>query len=135
VATDDTSVNDWIGQEAASRGVLVNRTDASELGNVTFPAHAHHGPVTIAVHTGGISASASASIRRELSEALDSAWPQFLETLSPYRRMVQDSFTDARKRQYLLAQMASQEAMTTFKNSGALGLKAYCDRIIMSAKA
>jgi precorrin-2 dehydrogenase/sirohydrochlorin ferrochelatase len=99
VATGDDAVNAAIGEDARRRGVLVNRADEPTEGDFTVPAHARHGPITLAVHTGGVSAGAGAAIRRELSAALDPAWPRLLELVAPFRSRIQDATPEPDVRQ------------------------------------
>ena len=85
VAPDDPPVNAAAPRDARECHALANRADGPDAGDLTIPAHAHHGPVTIAVSTDGISATAGAAIRRELSAALDPDWLRLLEMIAPFR--------------------------------------------------
>lgn len=135
VATDDPEVNEAIASEAAEAGVLVNRADQPTRGDFVVPAHAHHGPVTLAVSTAGISAAAAGAIRRELSAALNPIWPQLLEIVEPYRSIIQNEFEDARMREQLLRQLTGPEAIEILKNQGPEGLRGYCQRLVDKARS
>lgn len=115
IATDDTMVNDQVCADARAARVLINRADMPQDGDLTIPAHAHHGPITLAVHTHGISAGASATIRRELSASLDPDWPRLLATVAPLRSVIIERFDDPAVRADLLRRMSSTEAMAALK--------------------
>ena len=125
IATDDPEVNDTVSRDARAAGVLVNRVDAPALGDFIVPAHAHHGPITLAVSTGGMSASASAAIRSELSDALDGDWARLLACAAEYRAMIQEQVTDPEARREKLLKLADTHAMTILKEQGEEALRAY----------
>lgn len=129
IATDDPHVNEQIQREADHEGVLVNRADDAQAGDFSMPAHAHHGPVTLAVHTSGISAQASAAIRRELSKALDPDWQRLLEVVAPFREMIQKQYADPVQRRKCLRQLTDAAAMGMLKTQGEQALQAHCQAI------
>jgi precorrin-2 dehydrogenase/sirohydrochlorin ferrochelatase len=135
VATDDAALNQRVTQEARARGVLVNRADDPEAGDVSVCAHARHGPILIAVHTGGHSPAAAAAIRRQLSAALDSDWMALLDAVAPYRAQAQAVIADTPVRLRLLQELASNEAMMTLKTRGLDQLRQRCERLLQEAQA
>lgn len=130
VATDDAAANQTVADEAAAAGVLVNRVDDPQASDLAVPAHDRHGPVTIAVDTGGISASAAAVIRRQLSEALDPDWPRLLEAVAPYRGEVQARIGDAAARQDRLRRLTDEQAMNILKTQGVAALRRHCEALV-----
>lgn len=112
VATNNPLVNKQVALDArqAHPQPLLNRTDEPGAGDFIVPAHSHHGPVTIAVHTSGVSATAAAAIRRELSNALNPNWPLLLLLAAPYRKRIQQSFSDATERAQRLVMLAGDHA-------------------------
>ncbi len=118
VATDDRMVNDTIAEEAAREGVLINRADDASAGDVTIPAHSHHGPMTLAVSTGGVSPSAGATILRQLNAALDPAWSRLLELIAPYRATIRNRCADAEQRQTRLLRLTDDDMLRLFKSEG-----------------
>jgi len=130
IATDDPATNAAAAEEAASLNILVNRADDAALGDAAIPAHAHHGPVTLAVHTGGVSARAAAAIRRELSAALDPAWPQLLELAAPFRTIIQQRFADDATRRERLAQLAGADAQQILKHHGPAALTSFYQSLV-----
>ena len=69
-ATDDREVNRRIGVAATRRGILANIADAAEECDFILPARVQHGPVEIAIATGGRSPRLSAELRRKLESIL-----------------------------------------------------------------
>lgn len=125
IATDDPQANETVARDAQTAGVLVNRADDPDAGDFTVPAHAHHGPITLAVHTGGASASASATIRRELSEALDPDWATLIELAAGIRPVIQERYPDPAQRRDRLMKLADPHAMAILKDRGKDALLAY----------
>jgi len=117
-ASDDSKVNRQVADNARRAGVLVNRVDEPESGDFTVPAHAHHGPVTLAVHTDGASASAAATIRHQLSDALDPDWPRLLAHAAEYRSLIQQRFDDPGQRRERLMKLADPAAIAILKEQG-----------------
>lgn len=129
VATDDPAVNQAIADDAHARGTLVNRADDPSAGDIAIPAHAQHGPVTIAVHTDGISAAAAAAIRRRLSDALDPDWPRLLGAAAPFRAAVRQRNADPAQRRERLKQLTDEHAMTILKREGEAALQQHLRRV------
>lgn len=129
IATDDPGVNDTASRDARAAGAWVNRVDAPDLSDLTFPAQAHHGPITLAVSTGGISASASVTIRDELSNALDSDWERLLACATEYRAMIKERTANPEARREKLLKLADTQAMTILKERGEAALRAYYESL------
>jgi precorrin-2 dehydrogenase / sirohydrochlorin ferrochelatase len=125
IATNQREVNLAVARDAAQAGVLVNRADDPTAGDFTVPAHSHHGPITLAVHTSGISAAAGAAIRRELVHHLDPDWAPLLEIAGRYRAAIQKRFADPRERHHRLARLTGAEAMAVLRNHGPAALERY----------
>ncbi|MCX5661597.1 MAG: bifunctional precorrin-2 dehydrogenase/sirohydrochlorin ferrochelatase [Planctomycetota bacterium] len=131
IATDDPAVNQRVADDARAAHVLVNRADDPQAGDLRIPAHAHHGPVTLAVNTNGVSAAAAATIRRELSAALDPDWPRLLEAVAPFRAALQSPAgePDPARRLEMLRRLTDAEAMQTLKTQGLDALRERCRAI------
>lgn len=125
IASDIPDVNAAVSREARPLGVLVNRADAPDEGDFTVPAHAHHGPITLAVHTGGVSAAAAAAIRRQLSDALDPRWLVLIERATAYRSIIQERFADPDERRRRLRKLADPEALAILRGRGETALDDY----------
>ena len=129
VATDDPAVNAAAAADAATAGVLVNRSDDPGTGDVTISAHGRHGPLTLSVHTTGASAAAAGLIRRELSAALDEDWIRLLILVAPYRARIRDAVPAGEARRDRFRRMVGPEAMATLKQEGDLALQAFCQQL------
>jgi precorrin-2 dehydrogenase/sirohydrochlorin ferrochelatase len=133
LATDVPGVNDAAAEEAERTGALVNRADRPEAGDLTVPAHKRIGPVTVSVHTGGVSARAAAVIRDQMLEALDPDWPRLLEAVRPFREPLQQRVSDAQRRKAALHKLTDPEAMRTLKEHGEAALAERCRAIVETA--
>ncbi len=132
IATDDPAVNAAAANEARQAGALVNRADDPAAGDLLIPAHRHEGPITLAVHTGGISPAAAAAIRDELAAALDRDWITLLETIAPYRARIQETIADPAERRRRLTQLASPDALAALRTGGANALQKFCEQVLDS---
>jgi len=127
-ATDIPAINDEIAQAASQRGVLINRADNASAGNLTFMTSHRDGPLTLAVHTGGASASAAMRIRSLLTESLDPVWGELLTLALPARQRIQAGVSDPAKRIALLRRLTDDQAVATLKTDGESGLESlYAD--------
>jgi len=125
IATNDPAVNAAVAGEARAQHALVNRADAPEESDLVIPSHAHHGHVTLAVHTHGVSASAAATIRRELSASLRPHWQPLLEAAACWRSRIQQAISDPDERHHRLVALTSPEAITLFQTRGSDALNDY----------
>ncbi len=130
VATDAMDVNAQIQRDANERNVLVNRADDPTSGDFTVAAHRHEGPITLAVHSGGVSAAAAAAIRDELLAKLDPLWRSLLETVSPYRKRLQQRIADPKRRAAQLLRLTDEHAMDLLRQRGREALVAHCECIL-----
>jgi len=124
IATNIERVNEGADWAARERGVLINRADAGERSYATFMAAHRQGPLTIAVHTGGASASAAKAIRDQLVEHLDPDWQTLLQYAQDSRESLLNIVDPAKRRNALLS-LVNEQAMHTLKSRGADALRAY----------
>lgn len=129
-ATSDQNVNQAVSNAARERGVLVNRSDQAALGDLTFMTNHRDGPLTIAVHTGGASASAATRIRALLADSLDPIWGELLTLALPARQAIQAVVSDPAKRTTLLRRLTDDQAIETLKAEGESGLRSLYDDIM-----
>ena len=118
-ATGDESVNVEISRLAQERGIPVNAVDSP--GHCTFisGAVAKRGPLRIAVSTSGAFPAIAGSIRRELEEAYDESYGEYVAAAGEMRRFVLDDDTiDRHKIPELLEWLADGEALRLFRESG-----------------
>ena len=122
-ATGDRAVNEAVSEAAAQRDVLVNRSDVGHASDLTFMASHRDGPLTIAVHTGGASASAATHIRALLTDSLDPDWAQLLTLALPARQQIQATVSDPATRTALLRRLTDDNAMESLKAGGESALQ------------
>lgn len=130
IATDDAQLNQRINALANEQRVLVNRADDPDAGDISIPAHAHCGSITVAVHTNRISALAAATIRDGLLEHIDPAWPALLAAMAPFRQTLQEKVPDTFIRQGVLKKMADEQAFTLLKEQGVMHYLNYCQMLM-----
>lgn len=134
VATDDAEVNEAVAQAARDGRVLLNRADRPEAGDVAIPAHHRTGPITLAVDTGGVSASAAAKLRDGFARSIDPVWPALLEAAHPVRKEIQRRLPDdASSRTRLLRALTDPRSMTILEHRGIDALHEHWRRMIERA--
>jgi len=74
-ATGVGAVDESVSVAAREHGVLVNRADRAERGDLSFPAVLHRGPLAVSVSTG----AAAPAVTRLLAGVLDAALDDALE--------------------------------------------------------
>lgn len=129
-ATSVAAVNQAVSDAASERGVLVNRSDQAAAGDLTFMTSHRDGPLTVAVHTGGASASAATRIRSLLVESIEPFWGELLTLALPARHRIQAAVSDPAKRTKLLGRLTNDHAIKTLKTDGESGLKRLYDDIM-----
>jgi len=125
IASDDAEVNQRVAAEAVEAGVLVNRADDPEAGDVIVPASGSAGPIGITVHTSGISAAAAARIRDQLLASLDASWIKLLDSAAEFRSGIQSAVADAAERQQRLRALTGERAMRILRDEGEAALRRY----------
>lgn len=107
-ATPDPAVNDAVAAEAGRLGALINRADDAGTGDVQFAAAHRAGPLTLAVHTGGASAAAAASLRDRLAASLEPDLARRLEALAAERKRLQENTPPGPAREEALRRLAKR---------------------------
>ncbi|MEM9415271.1 MAG: NAD(P)-dependent oxidoreductase [Planctomycetota bacterium] len=127
VATNDPETNERVSftLDHLPDAPLCNRADDGDAGDVSFMASHIDGPLTLAVHTGGASASAAATIRDSLAEQLDPAWPGVLSVARETRQAIQQQFVDPAKRQAMLRRLTDDAALAAYRAGGAEALQTH----------
>lgn len=129
VATPDESVNAMVSARAGERSFLVNRADDPASSDLDFMAVHREGPLTFAVHTSGVSATAAAAIRTQLAAKLDHHWPRMLEIAAPYRERIQQAFPDSDDRTAHLRRLTDAHAIAILRDSGEAAFRTYCETL------
>lgn len=129
IATDDPTVNAAATMDAHAAGVLVNRADNPDGGDLTFTAVGRRGPVNLAVDTSGISAAAAAAIRDELVDAIDESWVRLLEIAALYRKRIQQTALPPDQRRDRLRQLTDDTAREILKIQGPAALRQHLEAL------
>ncbi len=114
-ATSDDLVNRDISRNA---GGLVNVVDVPELANFILPAVVNHGPLTIAVSTGGASPAMAASVRRELEQFYSADFGAYLMFLGKLRKDIIEAIADKEARESFFIEAASAEVFDLLRAEG-----------------
>lgn len=125
VATGEPAVNEAVAAEAGVRGVLVNRADDAGEGGLTFMARGEVEGVTVAVDSGGASASAAGRLRDLAVAGVGTDWPRLVGLARPWRARVKAEVSDPQRRAEALRQLTGQGAMDILRAQGETGLRAY----------
>lgn len=133
IATDDREVNERAAADARSMGLLVNRADEPTAGDFVVPAHRRRGPITVAVSTDGISASAARELVERCEEAIDDEWRILLEAAEPMRARMQAAIADGAARQAALRRLTDEQAIRALRDGGAAGLAAHLEAVLREA--
>lgn len=131
-ATNVQRVNNEVDHVARKKGVIINRSDAAELSDLTFMASHRQGPLTICVHTGGASASAATKIRDTLIQQLDPDWQTLLEKAYETRDSVTQIVDPVLRRETLLS-LVDEKAMQALKDKGLGGLTEHYSKLMNKA--
>lgn len=126
-ATDDPEVNALVAAELAKlpNPPLCNRADDGDAGDLSLMATHRDGSLTLAVHTGGASASAAAAIRSEAAGKVDPCWPGVLAEARDARELVQQQVHDPAKRTAILRRLTDTEALARYRAGGAEALQTH----------
>ena len=129
-AAGPANVNEAVATEAARRGVLVNRADDAAAGDVQPMSQHRAGPLTLAVHTGGASASAAGTIRDELAAHVDPLWPELLERARAMRSRVQHEVADPARRRDVLRRLTDEQSRSILRTQGPDALDFHWQRLL-----
>jgi precorrin-2 dehydrogenase/sirohydrochlorin ferrochelatase len=84
-ATDDPEVNRRVAADGRAAGVLVNRADDADGGDVTVPAVLRRGDLTVAVATSGRTPGLAGALRRRLEGDFGPEWAELVDLLAADR--------------------------------------------------
>jgi precorrin-2 dehydrogenase / sirohydrochlorin ferrochelatase len=93
-ATDQAEVNAAVCEAARRRGILVNIVDTPAACDFIAPAVVRHGPLQIAISTGGNSPTLAKRIRMQLEACYGTDYAHFLHALGGQREEVRRLIPD-----------------------------------------
>ena len=129
IATDDPCVNDAAAEEATRAGVLVNRADDAGAGDVTFPASAAVGRVTLSVDTDAALPGAARAMRDELAAAIDPDWHATIDIASARRLRILADVADPAERRERIRRLTDADAIALFKSGGEKTYRRFCQSL------
>jgi uroporphyrin-III C-methyltransferase / precorrin-2 dehydrogenase / sirohydrochlorin ferrochelatase len=97
-ATDDTSLNNTIAQQAKLNKILVNVVDDPESCTFIMPSVIDRSPVMVAVSTGGASPVLARLLRARLESLIPSSYGRLASLIARFRNRVKEKFPDIRER-------------------------------------
>ncbi len=84
-ATDDTTINEAVFQEANERGIPVNVVDVTRLCTFIVPAVVRRGDITFAISTGGKSPAMARKVREDVEKFFPEEYGKLLELVAEVR--------------------------------------------------
>jgi precorrin-2 dehydrogenase/sirohydrochlorin ferrochelatase len=135
IATDQGPTNEAAAAEATRRGILVNRADDGEAGDLRFPASARLGPITVSVDTDAGLPGAAAAIRGELMAALDPGWADLLDIAVPFRDAIRQAIAEPDRRRGLIRRLTDHDAVSHYRSRGPGAYRAHCQSLLALAFA
>ncbi|MCF6190131.1 MAG: siroheme synthase CysG [Cocleimonas sp.] len=97
-ATDDSTVNAQVAEQAHNANIMVNVADNASLCSFIFPSILDRSPVTIAVSTGGASPVLARQLRMKLETLVPSACGRLAGITEEYREKVKLHFPEQEQR-------------------------------------
>jgi len=128
VATDDAAVNARVADRAAAAGVLVNRADRGDGGDLTLMAARRVGPLTVAVDSGGASPAAARTLVETARDAVGPEWPVLLEEAAARRAAL-------RGRPDALRRLTDAAALDILQRCGRAALAGHLDTLVAESVA
>ncbi len=129
-ATDDDTTNRAVEEEAHARHLLLNVVDKPEQCNFFVPATIRRGELMLTMSTGGELPALAKRLRLQLEEEFPQEWSQALVLLGKARRRVLAQFTDERRKQECLGELAGLDLAGVLKAGGDIAAQAEIDRCI-----
>ncbi|WP_428386852.1 precorrin-2 dehydrogenase/sirohydrochlorin ferrochelatase family protein [Mucisphaera sp.] len=132
LATNDPGFNQRLAERARQLGIPTNRADDADAGDLRFLATRSRGPVTLAVSTGGASASAATVLAEQAVSSIEDHWIGLLSEAARRREMIQKELPAGPGRQALLRSLVDDAAQAAAQE-GLAALAAHHDRLIERA--
>ena len=111
IATDDNSINVYIGQLCKKEGILVNAVDDPPNCDFYVPSVIRRNSLVLAVSTEGKSPLYAQKLRRELEEIITEAHGKFVDLLGEQREIIKTKVEDIRIRQEIYKALVCSDAL------------------------
>ena len=100
-ATNHPEINQQIAQEARAVGALVDVVDSAGAGDFNSMTTLRHGPLTVAISTGGASPALSAHLRERVAAAVGPEYGTLARWLAELRPQVREQIPESVRRRAL----------------------------------
>lgn len=104
-ATNNSKINQEIGEYCHRHKKLVNVVDNLLLSNYTVPSFVKRGDLVLSVSTGGKSPALSRKIKQDLEGKYDETYAEYVDLLGEMRQMVISNYQDSDMRKRLIRQL------------------------------
>lgn len=104
-ATNNSKINQEIGEYCHRHKKLVNVVDNLLLSNYTVPSFVKRGDLLLSVSTGGKSPALSRKIKQDLEGKYDETYAEYVDLLGEMRQMVISNYQDSDMRKRLIRQL------------------------------
>ncbi|MDD3894637.1 MAG: bifunctional precorrin-2 dehydrogenase/sirohydrochlorin ferrochelatase [Syntrophomonadaceae bacterium] len=111
IATDDSSVNQYIGQLCSREGILVNAVDDPPNCDFYVPSVIRRGSLVVAVSTEGKSPLYAQKLRRELEDTITEAQGRFVDLLGEQREIIKTRIIDIDTRQEIYKALVNSDVL------------------------
>lgn len=108
-ATNQSSVNIQVYQDAKERGQWINVVDQPSLCNFTIPSIVKRGKLMITISTDGASPALAKQVRQELEAKFGDEYELLLELTQEMRLRLQWEINDPKVRYQLLKELVSEQ--------------------------
>ncbi len=130
--TDKTQVNAQAAAAARAAGALVNRADDPDDCDFYVPAVSEHGPVRLAISTGGASPTLARFIREWLDESLPPELATLAEELARARPIVQQRVRRAEDRVAVWETLCGEESIRLLADKDIAAWRAWFEQVLAS---
>ncbi|MCG8394534.1 MAG: siroheme synthase CysG [Pseudomonadales bacterium] len=89
-ATDDSSLNAWVAEQASAKGLPVNVVDNPSLGDFIFPAIVDRSPILISISSSGASPVLARKLRSQIESSLPARWGRLADLMAKFRQPLKD---------------------------------------------
>jgi siroheme synthase-like protein len=128
--TDSHDVNSAVTKAASAAGALVNRVDAPTECDFFVPAVSSHGPVKLAISTGGASPALARFIRKQLDEHMPAHLGDLADELSHARAAVHRKIHRPEDQAAAWETLCGEESLRRLTDEGAPAWREWFETVI-----
>ena len=128
--TNDPVVNWAVARAARAAGAWANRADDPDDCDFTVPAVSEHGPIRLAVSTGGTSPALARTIRQWLDEHVPREWAALAVELARARPIVQQRVGEEQARRAIWDTLCGADSLQRLSEQGPEAWRAWLEQLI-----